>query len=72
MGRVLIILGSLLIIAIAAASPATAKTPDRTEAAAMCLLAGSICSTGWECCSEKCRLADGTARCDGSDPPPTH
>lgn len=78
MGRILIALGSLLIIVAVATSPVTAKNSGQKDMGAqnmgaMCLRVGSVCDTGYECCSRKCwGPPPGEAVCIGSDeqPPP--
>ncbi len=54
MARPMIILGSLLIIVVAASSPVTASSPKQAETAVMCLREGSYCDNGRDCCSREC------------------
>lgn len=54
MGRVLIVLGSLLILIVTAGSPTTASGTTDADTAVMCRRQGSVCTDGRQCCSKVC------------------
>lgn len=45
----------ILVMALTAIAAASVRTPKVTISAMDCLAGGSTCSSGTECCSNKCR-----------------